>query len=244
MPNWKVAAVSRLLHRTSQHTQQTDWQEGMVQRTRQKVITTSVADFKPQHTAKTKQAWRYQGGQILRAPSKMINGKVYTDPKDKDQPRRKQESNFFITINSNKSLKHGEQFDKGVKHMEQMLKHLSTEEAMAAYFKFGPVNKEYVEDRFADVIANTDWKAAVETGDIMNRLHAHIWLTVTHYSQIQMNCQMLQHEARKSFNEGLKDPKDPMRINQKPYVHIKLLPQSDWTSVMRQYIHKGMTCVG
>ena len=25
-----------------------------------------------------------------------------------------------------------------------------------------------------------------------------------------------------------------------PYVHVKLLPQSDWTDVMRQYIHKGM----
>ena len=24
------------------------------------------------------------------------------------------------------------------------------------------------------------------------------------------------------------------------YVHVKLLPQSDWTDVMRSYIHKGM----
>lgn len=238
MPNPKVEGVSRLLHRTAQHTQQIAWRPGMVQRMKPSTITTSVADFKPQHTAKTKQAWRYQGGQILRAPGLMINGTKYEDPKDPGQPRRKQESNFFLTINSNKSP-NDEQMQLGVKHMEQMLEHLHDRRTMAAYFKFGPVSDAYVNDKFTDVIGAVEWKAAVETGDVMNRLHAHIWLTVTHYSQIQMNVQMLQHEARTSFNRDL--PLGcTLRIDQKPYVHVKLLPQGDWTSVMKQYIHKGM----
>ena len=204
------------------------------------IVTTSVADFKVKHTAKTKQSWRYQGHQILRAPSLMINNTKYEDPKDPGQPRRKQESNFFITINSNKSPEPGEDYDIGVKHMENMLKHLSTERSMAAYFKFGPVDKSYMGDKFADVIHNVDWKSAIETGDTMNRLHAHVWLTVSHYSQIQMNVPILQHEARKAYNEGL-GVRSHLRITAKPYVHVKLLPQSDWANVMKQYIHKGMT---
>ena len=238
MPNPKVAAVSRLLHRTSQHTQQISWRDGMVKRIRDPVVTTSVADFKPQHTAKSKQAWRYAGGQILRAPGLLINGTSYEDPKDPGQPRRKQESNFFITINSNKSPTN-EQMDTGVECMNLMLEHLHNRHTMAAYFKFGPVTDAYVNDKFTDVIGAIDWKAAIETGDVMNRLHAHIWLTVTHYSQIQMNVHALQHEARKSYNAHVPTG-STLRIDQKPYVHVKLLPQGDWTSVMKQYIHKGM----
>jgi len=30
-------------------------------------------------------------------------------------------------------------------------------------------------------------------------------------------------------------------IRKLPYVHVKLLPQSDWATIMRQYIHKAMT---
>ncbi|KAL3904402.1 MAG: hypothetical protein SGPRY_011297, partial [Prymnesium sp.] len=82
------------------------------------------------------QAWRYNGGKILRALSLLINGKRYEDPKDPGQARRKQESNFFITINSDKSSEAGESYDVCVRHMEQMLQMLSTETAMANYFKF------------------------------------------------------------------------------------------------------------
>ena len=202
-------------------------------------ITTSNADFKPQHTAKSKQAWRYQGNQILRAPSVWINGTKYIDPKDPDQARRKQESNFFVTINTNKSPD-DEQMPRAVAQMTNVLETLSQRYTMAAYFKFGPVDPTYEEDKFEDVItSNIEWKAAIETGDIMNRLHCHIWLTVTHYSQIQMNTKMLQHLTRENFNKGLRLG-DPLRITDNAYVHVKLLPQSDWTSIMKNYIHKGM----
>ena len=60
-------------------------------------ISTESVDMKAQKAAKTNQAWRYAGGQIVRAPSTDINGRQYEDPKDPGQPRRKQESNFFLT---------------------------------------------------------------------------------------------------------------------------------------------------
>eukprot|EP00966_Prymnesium_polylepis_P171537 3965953-Prymnesium_polylepis.1 len=238
MPNNRVAEVSRLLHRTQHQAQQRIWESGMVKRARNPDVTTSNADFQVQHTAKTKQAWRYQGHQIQRAPGLLINAKKYEDPKDPGQPGRKQESNFFITINTNKSPLNAE-MEMAVSHMREMLRVLADERTLSTYIKFGPVSPEYREDRFADVIHNIDWKANVETGDVVRRLHAHIWLTITHYSQVQLNVQMLQHAASQAFNRGL-PLGSQLRIDMKPYVHVKLLPQSDWTTIMKQYIHKGM----
>jgi hypothetical protein len=241
MPNPRIEAVSRLVYRTGAHAGKSDPMVAR-QRAAKVTVTTSAANFTPKHTAKSGQNWRYAGGRVVRAATKNLDplsNKEYTDPKDPSMPRRKQESNFFITINSNKNMDNLE-LEKGTKQMTQMLEKLSTAEAMAAYFKFGPVDPVYQNDRFAAVVKlPVCWKAAVETGDVMNRLHCHIWMTVEHYSQIQMNVQMLQAVARDSFNQGL-GAKDELRIGAKPYVHVKLLPQSDWTTVMKQYIHKGM----
>jgi hypothetical protein len=211
----------------------------MVARVRKTQISTQSIDFKAPHSAKTKQAWRYPGGQILRAPGVRLGNNKYEDPKDPGMPRRKQESNFFITINSNKAPDATEEIDLAVKQMEKMLEKLSDQKILCTYLKFGPKDDSYQKDVYSEVIHSVDWKAAVETGDVMRRVHSHIWLTITHYSQIQINVQMLMHLARKYYNEGL-PLGNQLRIDDLPYVHVKLLPQSDWTSVMRQYIHKGM----
>jgi len=227
----------------------------MVKRVRQEAIhiSTQSVDFKAPHSAKTKQAWRYPGGNIRRAPSTRLGSAVYTDPKHPGEnlPRRKQESNFFITINSNKSPEDTEHVELAVKHMEQMLERLSDERVLATYLRFGPKDASYEGDKYTDVIHSVDWKAAVETGDVMKRVHAHIWLTITHYSQIQINVHMLMHQARQHYNAGMpfgirvggtdKSGGSFLTMDEMPYVHVKLLPQSDWTDVMRQYIHKGMT---
>ena len=242
MPNPRIAEISRLLYRSEGHDRKPYAPSGMTKRVKKQKtsISTQSVDFKAPHSAKTKQAWRYPGGRIFRAPSTRLGSAVYTDPKDPDEPRRKQESNFFITINSNKSAETPELMDLGVRRMKQMLEALSDESALAVYLKFGPKDPaSYAADKYADVIHSVEWKAAVETGDVMKRLHAHVWLTVTYYSQIQINVQMLQHLARKAFNGDL-PLGHALRIHELPYVHVKLLPQSDWTGVMRQYIHKGM----
>ena len=63
---------------------------------------------------------------------------------------------------------------------------------------------------------------------------------IQHYSQIQIDPKILQHEFRRAFNETLAFG-DPLRLTTLPYVQAKLLPQSDWTTIMRQYIRKGMS---
>lgn len=252
MPNPKVAAVSRLLYRSVGHTH-TSYSDRMVARARKPVISTQSVDFKAPHSAKTQQAWRYPGGKIVRASTTRLNSDPrhpgYTDPKHpgENMPRRKHESNFFITINSNKAPETTEHVQLAVQHMEQMLKMLSDESVLSTYLRFGPKDPSYENDKYADVVHSVDWKAAVETGDKLNRVHAHIWLTITHYSQIQINIQMLMWQARKHYNRGMglvqwSRGKDSRLLHMEdfPYVHVKLLPQSDWTDVMRQYIHKGM----
>jgi len=245
MPNPRVTEVTRLLFRTTGHTHTPFSKPDMVARIKGKPkISTQSIDFKAPHSAKSKQAWRYPGGVIQRAPSQWIGGHKYVDPKDPDLPRRKQESNFFITINTNKST----QFEAagateiGVRQAEKMLKALAEERTMATYIKFGPKSAEYLEDKYMDVIHSIDWKAAVEIGPQIKRIHAHIWLTITHYSQIQINVKMLMHRAREAYNDDEDNTMagTNLRITEMPYVHVKLLPQGDWTSVMRQYIHKGM----
>ena len=68
---------------------------------------------------------------------------------------------------------------------------------MATYIKFGPKHAEYREDKFADVINKIDWKAATEMGPNQGRVHSHIWLTVSHYSQIQINVQTLMYQSKR-----------------------------------------------
>jgi hypothetical protein len=184
----------------------------------------------------------------------MINGTNYVDHKDPTQARRKQESNFFLTINSNKPFDPSDnRIEAGalgiaVDGMEHMLKVLAKDAVLATYLKFGPKNEEYAKDKYADVIHSVNWNAAVERGDKLHRVHAHVWLTITHYSQVQINVQMLMYLARAAYNDyvsksglvyAIKDS-ITLQMQDMPYVHVKLLPQSDWTSVMRNYIHKGM----
>ena len=210
---------------------------------------------------KAKQAWKYPGGNIVRAPGTMINGRFYTDPKESNagdpasqgkEPdsyesesqggtaRRKQESNFFITINPNQNYGDGDIAQHASARFHKALEHLSQNDVLARILKFGPKHDHYLNDKAHDVILpGIDWKASVETGENKFRMHAHIICYIQHYSQIQFNPKMLQHEFRQAFNEGL-SASDKLRLKVLPYVQIKMLPQSDWTTIMRQYIQKGM----
>lgn len=238
MPNKRVQEVSRLLHRKQHHTQENKWESGMVKRVREQKIVTSSANLQVEHTAKTKQAFRYAGYKIQRAPGIMLNGTRYTDPKDPGEARRKQESNFVITINTNKSPKDGD-YDTCTGAMWKMLQKLAEEQMLASYIKFGPVSPEYLDDKYSDVIIDFNFRANVETGDQMKRVHAHIYLTVNHYSQIQINANMLQFLSREAYNEAL-PVNSSLRIKGKPHVHVKLLFQSNWNDIYKQYLMKGM----
>lgn len=231
-PNQRVAAATRLLCRGGGNTR---FEQGMVSRNRTGArVTTSSASTPAPHSAKTSQSWKYSGGVIDRGTHLP---KKYVDHKDRSKARRKQESNFFITINTNKEPDEGGYVERA---FVDTLRHISSEGEISKYIKFGPYDDEYRDDKYSEVVVKRDWKAArIETGDIMNRLHAHIWVTFEHYSQMQINVHVLAAEVKRVFNDKVGDSR--LKITRKPFVHVKLLPQSNWTSIMKQYIHKGMT---
>ena len=227
---------NRLGYRRTGHTREAPV-PSMVKRIKTPKISIESIDFKAPISAKSKQSWKYPGGSIVRAPTGMLPGLFDHDRGSGEKlPRRKQESNFFITINSNQAPKDAADVDESMRAMDKMLHGLATERVMSTYIKFGPKHEDYREDKFVDVISGIDWKAATEMGPNQGRVHSHIWLTVTHYSQIQINPQMLMYQSKRLYNENALG----FKMKRQPYVHIKLLPQSNWTDVMRQYIHKGM----
>ena len=194
---------------------------------------------------KKKGAWRYPGGIIQRGEHlnmKRDDGSFkYRDHIDTDMARRKIESNFFITLSTNRQLT-GAALAAGKAAMSATLNYLREDKALCAYLKFGPKHFEtYGKDVYADVIQKVEWKSAVEVGENLGRLHCHIWLTVHHYSQIQVNMPVLQNMCKAEYNKHAKGPfEQAIKQRGRPYISVKLLPTTDWAMVMRQYILKGM----
>tara|TARA_B110000261_G_scaffold39842_1_gene46666 strand:+ start:502 stop:1152 length:651 start_codon:yes stop_codon:yes gene_type:complete len=212
----------------------------MVKRNRVASIVTEHVTDAPPSQAKSKQAWRYPNNEIKRAVSITLGSHEYTDPKELPErlPRRHQESNFCVTINPN--MKVGEN--------QQMMASTAWYAALSAVNKdlmkrcimLGPVHADpYAKDQIEEVIEQIDFMANTESGEKMHRTHAHIWITITHWSQIQLMAPMIGAVFKEAYNESL-GKTHPLRITRKPYVNVKLLPQSNWVNVMKQYIQKGM----
>ena len=208
---------------------------------------------------KANQAWKYPGNNIVRAPSTVLNGRYYTDPKA-DQagsadeqgklvtgnpagvPRRKQESNFMITINNNVRYPSSDEAD-AKRAYKGALEMLSKQHVLLSCLKFGPKHAHYRNDQAnpGDVILpGIGFTATVETGDVMKLMHAHIFLEVEHYSQIQINIPVMTRVFLNAFNETL-GPGHRLRFFGKPYVHVDMQPQKRWNDLlMKQYLKKGM----
>lgn len=236
-------------------------------------ITLENMDLHTEHgseSVKEAGAWRYPGGVIQRLPTFDANGATahLFDPKDTTLGRRKIESNFLITLNTNRSI-HGrsqiERYEEPTgkfktrrvripvpggaveaarQAMKRTMEFLAEDCSMATYLKFGPKDAAYANDKYNEVVKSIEWQAAVETGD-GGRLHAHIWMTVHHYSQVQINMPMMQYMFKKQYNHECDKSgiAGEMKIaaTSKPYIQVKLLPTTDWAIVMKQYIHKGMS---
>jgi hypothetical protein len=244
--NERVQAISRLLYRPNTQWR-TCWERDKVLAPMVKRIASHVtvadADFRGGKALGVKKAqnWKYPGGVIQRHSDLIINGTEYFDPKElpDKKPRRKQESNLFITINTNRAPKnHPADSERAYSAMEDTLRVMADEANICAMLTFGPKDSTYVGDKYADVIDRVEWKAGIETGEVLERLHCHIWMTVHHYSQIQINRQLTQSIFRREYN---KRAPESMQVKGMPYVAVKLLPQSDFMTIMKQYMHKGLT---
>ena len=233
----RLRAVRRLLFRDAATNC-----SNMVKRAREPVISVGSAAIATGATEDVKgdQTWMYANGVIKRAHSTVLGGTEYFDHKDPESklPRRKHESNFFITINTNKGGKKNPIATTEKNAVATTLEFLALETNMCKYLCFGPKHPGvYKDDKFEDVIESTEWEAAVETGPNLGRLHCHIWLTLHHFSQVQVDRAQMGQMFKEKFNAHCSSDR---RMRGRAYVNVKLLPTSDWAMVMKQYIHKGM----
>jgi hypothetical protein len=254
----RVTAVSRLLYRGE--ARQCKFSKTMVKRTPTQITCEAINFRRPTgdvvkdlKATKKDIAWRYPGHVIQRAPQIKLgeaphgNDKQggYTDDRDTTEARRKHESNFLITLNTNRSLAEAYASPEAAAHgknaMRLALEDLSKDASICEVLKFGPKSDHYRDDWFEDVITKIEWQACVETGPNKERLHAHIWMTVHHYSQIQVSMPLMQRLFKARYNHHVGDlHKSVLEARKLPYIQVKLLPSSDWAMVMKQYIHKGM----
>lgn len=219
------------------------WEPGMVKRQYDQHVHAERVAFRPGLSVKSKQAWKYPGGKIQRAEDIYINGTKYIDPKEEPEevPRRKQESNFLVTINTNRDYGEGAVATDALKAFNAALNALDNDPFIRYdILKFGPVDqKTFGGDNAVDVVHKLDWTSSVECGPNLGRMHSHSWLFCEHFSQVQINVPQLQHHFRTVFNDALPEG-HVARLSKNVYVHVKLCHQSQWTDVLRGYVTKAM----
>jgi hypothetical protein len=191
--------------------------------------------------AKAEQAWRYPNNQVVRAPSKVLgpSGKEYTDPKsDGEKPRRLQESNFFITINPNKKFAEVDAAHAaGV--MWNVLQEIYKPTEVFKIITLGPKHADvYGEDIYEEVIRNIETTPTVEVGDKAGRMHSHIIMEIEHFSQVQINIPMLRALYIEAYNRL--GARFGMKITRGVRIRVDMLPQSNWTTVSKNYVKKAM----
>lgn len=199
------------------------------------------------------QGFKYGGSGNWKARNQ-IRGRVSDFPKgtgeDPDAPglgRRKHESKLFVTLNPNKGGNIGSPDHTVHMAMEHVVREAVKDDNLKRLFIWGPIadrnGAAYKEDTYDDHIESIKITAAVEKGDVQQRSHAHLYLTITHYSQIQISKPLLQRWATAKYNEYLNKIGSTtflLKSSQSMYTHIKLQPQSDWNDIIMMYLEKGM----
>jgi hypothetical protein len=151
--------------------------------------------------------------------------------------RRKQQSNFFITLNTNRR-KFDEAQDPG-----------AVRAALSACFgkhiydilTFGPAHPDtYAADALNpnEFIEQIDVKAGVERGPVTGCLHAHVYLTISHWSQLRINKLALQALFKDEYNAHAAPGRGQMPLKSLPACKIELTPQTDFGQILAHYLSK------
>jgi hypothetical protein len=148
--------------------------------------------------------------------------------------RRKQQSNFFMTLNTNKR-----KFDEA--RDTDAMSHAIDEIFRKRVFdilKFGPAHPDTYggDGSIADeVVEKVEVKAGIERGPVTGALHAHLYLTITHWSQLQIDVPRLQFLFKEAYNaKALTKMTDKGRLA----VKVELQPQTDYGQIIAHYLSK------
>ena len=220
---------------------------------------TSAPRSSKSRSNKEEGAWMYPDFKIRRAPSVYINGRKYVDPKSlpEELPRREQQSNFRLTIGTNKTIEPelraeaDAAFESGFGCVKEGLRDGSC-------LTFGPKDAEtFGSDRAEDVITDVAFHAKTEVGEIKRRLHAHPIVKMKHYSQVHLHTRSIMAAFKKGYNRSLEEAKPreggdwlssrsyagrvallQIKPDKQPYVQVELLQGDGFDDRMTRYAFK------
>jgi hypothetical protein len=151
--------------------------------------------------------------------------------------RRRQQSNFFITLNTNRRKFDEAQDPKAV----QQALNACFGKQIYDILTFGPAHPDvYAEDALFpnEFIEKIEVRAGVERGPVTGALHCHAYVTIAHWSQIRINKLALQGLFKETYNEHASAGKGQMPLKSLPACKIDLMPQTDWGQIVAHYLSK------
>ena len=222
-------------------------------------VSNANVSFAPGIGAKAYQAWKYRDGNIQRAPKLHLDPnnptKEYFDPIDEQAksqklPRRKQETNLFVTLNLNKIVPWSDELRVNEALMKTINKIQTS--ALSEVLVCGPArvrNADYFrDDNLAVVLKDIKFTTTIEQGPRTGFKHVHMTVSMEHYSQIQMDKTLLRTKFIELYNDALVSNVGPTGRPGRPrrdkmalrglYVDVKLRNQMSWHEIEKWYLHK------
>lgn len=161
-----------------------------------------------------------------------------------DGRRRLRESNFLVTIAPNIHVGEGDALITGA--FKDALHELFSDNGLANCIKFGPsrmTGQRFRADTYSDHIDSVEASIGIEVGPVKRRLHAHVILRVTHYSQIQLDRGRMSDFIIWHMKQSGKMPNgwwERTPGNRAKFgwmkIDITLLPQKNLNEVLLQYV--------
>ena len=148
-----------------------------------------------------------------------VNGTEYYDFKYADKnngeriPRRIHETNLFMTINTNRQ-------SADMNALKATMEEIFGNPAhVAQVLVLGPVDKRYATDQLGDVLIKVFSEAGIERGPTNGHVHAHVWVTLEHCSQLQIGSRKMQQLVKLVYNSKV-SPDD--KLKKQPFCYISL----------------------
>lgn len=188
-----------------------------------------------------KESGEWKSKHTVRAPWAPVDMQTQ-DHKDPTLSRRMHESNFFVLVNTNRSPPAGIDTIAVTQALEHAVRELGKDRNLACMLVWGPKDPHYSGDSWDKHIKSVTYQAGVERGEKHNMIHAHLWITFQHYSQIQLHGTSMALFVKDAFNTYLREKfggtNNEITGDSVPYVQIKLMPQSDFADVIKSYMSK------
>lgn len=143
-----------------------------------------------------------------------------------ERRKRLNHSNFLITINTNSVFRNDPESEALLSAFEPVIKHLTElplDQLITIIEPNTPMNKDSIKTYLID--------AKPETGPTDNKLHAHILVSVQHWTKVRLQFDFIKKYIQDSLGDKA------------PYVYYKPYYRStdnNIDTILQNYVHKGV----